>query len=375
MSSELKKDLLKAYDLSFDRTREDVAFERRGEFLQAFPAKRLAHLGLNDYVIGLKKPTFCSYVEARTRPWANIQGATATKFGIYYGKSGDSPAEKYRFTKKFGETRDSAFANVKDALLSLMRLGKADELDFDAIDENPLSQMFKAKILSLYFPEKFLNVCSAPHLEEIANILGHSEGLRLSHYQHLLLQTKNKNSVTKGWSNPKFMCFLYDNFIYNDTEPSSAVRPPRSKSSRRVDFDEINAQRGKVGKLAEEFALDWEKSRLEGNDWVHLIDDIKDLRDRPGYGYDFRSHSDEKTHRFIEVKSIGKLPNGEGYRFFLSDNELGVSRSEDHADEYYFYLVRFDGTGTPCELIPKRAREFFELAEMKPASYTLRFDL
>jgi len=30
--------------------------------------------------------------------------------------------------------------------------------DFSALDENPLSQMFKAKILSLYFPERFLNV-------------------------------------------------------------------------------------------------------------------------------------------------------------------------------------------------------------------------
>lgn len=72
-----------------------------------------------------------------------------------------------------------------------------------------------------------------------------------------------------------------------------------------------------------------------------MVTSIADRRDRPGYGYDFLSFSLSKTSRFIEVKSVGKLSQGEGYRFFLSANEHIVSTSDKHSDEYYFYMVFF----------------------------------
>ena len=90
-------------------------------------------------------------MESGTRAWANIQGATSFKFGIYYGKEKRDPSLRYRFVQKFGDSPKEAFEGVKRALLDLVKLGAVDELDFAAIDANPLSQMFKAKILSLYF--------------------------------------------------------------------------------------------------------------------------------------------------------------------------------------------------------------------------------
>lgn len=152
---------LRTFDASYDVTREDMAFQVRGEFLQAFPKERLNRLSLDEYVIGHQKPTFCAYVEAKTRSWANIQGSTADKFGIYFGKTKSDPNKIYRFTRKYGETKDQAFQAVKAALLDLVRLGGEQIIDFSAIDANPLSQMFKAKILSLYYPDHFLNVCRA----------------------------------------------------------------------------------------------------------------------------------------------------------------------------------------------------------------------
>jgi hypothetical protein len=66
---------------------------------------------------------------------------------------------------------------VKAALLDLVALGATDHPDFAAIGANPLSQMFKAKILSLYFPERFLAVCSSEHLEMLGEIMDFPEGL------------------------------------------------------------------------------------------------------------------------------------------------------------------------------------------------------
>lgn len=327
-------------------------------------------------MIGHQSPTFCTHVEVKTRPWANIQGATANKFGIYFGKTKDDATKKYRFTAKFGATAEEAFQAVKKALIALIRLGQAPDLDFQAIDESPLSQMFKAKILSLYFPERFLNVCSADHLRLLASKLGYEEDLPASEYQHLLLKTKSQNKTTSKWSNPKFMAFLYSVYVHpDDTTAPQNVQAPQTKTHRKVNFEDIQAQRGAIGKLAEDFALRWEKQRLKGAELTSLISKIDDRRDRPGYGYDFLSHTAINVPRFIEVKSVRKLPNGEGLRFFLSENEHVVSKSDSHRDEYFFYLVLFDGESSPIDLMPVRVEDMYQNCEMLPASYVVRFDI
>ena len=356
-------------------SQQDIAEQVRGKFLNDFPLKALKDIELDEYVIGLQKPTFCDQVEAKTRPWANIQGATSNKFGIYFGKTKGDPKKIYRFTKKFGKTKAEAFRAVKAALLDLTCLGAAPTLDFAAIDKNPLSQMFKAKILSLYFPDRFLNVCSSDHLEHLGIELGFDENLFSSEYQHLILTAKYSNSTTKDWRNPKFMAFLYKTYINADDGPTPDVRKPRKKvGHRKVNFEDVQNQRGEIGKAAEEFALKWEKERLEGAGWTELISKIEDRRDRPGFGYDFLSHTASDQERFIEVKSVAKLSKGEGYRFYLSDNERSVSLSLDHKELYFFYLVFFGKNGEPKELKPICASTLYEESEIVPASYVVRFE-
>jgi hypothetical protein len=101
----------------------------------------------------------------------------------------------------------------------LIEAGKS--LRFADIDENPLSQLFKAKILSLYFPDKYLNVCSAEHIEELSEKLGLPSDTFVSEQQHQLLQAAWKTPITSNWSNPKIMTFLYNTFSYpGPTSPS-----------------------------------------------------------------------------------------------------------------------------------------------------------
>ena len=111
----------------------------------------------------------------------------------------------------------------------------------------------------------------------------------------------------------------------------------------------MQKQRAEIGRIAEEYALKWEKERLAGARLERLIDKIEDRRDRPGFGHDFLSHSAEDEDRYIEVKCVAKL--SDGYRFFLSDNEHQTSLSAEHSDGYYFYLVFFDGSRNPVEVL------------------------
>lgn len=372
--SQLSKRTLNAFSKVYEVGHEDEAAQARGAFLRAFPLKSLAAMELDEYVIGLQRPTFCTYVEVKTRPWANIQGATASKFGVYFGKIKGESKKAYRFTKRYGNSCSEAFDSVKNALLELVNLGRAKTLDFSAIDANPLSQMFKAKILSLYFPNRFLNICSSEYLCTLAEHFNFSDDCPVSEYQYLLTQVKKSNAITDTWSNPKFMAFLYRNYIRADTSTGDVITKPRKKVHRKVNFEEVQAQRGVIGRAAEEFALAWEQERLEGIGLGHMIGKIEDRRDRPSYGYDFQSHSSSTQERYVEVKSVRKLSNGLGYRFFLSENEFSVSLLQDHFEHYYFYMVFFDSDSKPVRLTAIRADDLYRTCEMSPAVYSVQFE-
>lgn len=366
---------LKKFEKKFDPAYENRAVIARGQFLQSHSLNSLAHITLDNYVIGKGKPTFCAWVGVKTGSWANIQAGDPLKFGIYFGVRSPDSNMQYRFAKKFGKARDEAFAAIKKALLSLVEAGRAK--DFNEIDANPLSQMFKAKILSLYFPDDYLNICSAEHLEEIALAIGIPEQKFTSAYQHLLAKEKLKSDVTKSWSNPKFMSFLYAKFIGGNLEEDrgGVVKKPKEKINRRVDFEEIAEIRNEIGKHSEDFAIEWEKNRLIGLGYPELAKKIKDRRQSPSYGYDYLSFSAPGRERYIEVKSVGKDRKGGGFRFFLSDNEFSVSQSANAKDDYYFYLVLFDKNGKPYDLLVRQAKELYANSEMSPCAYVVRFDL
>lgn len=366
---------LHAFAQNFDTAYEDKAVSTRGQFLRSYPLSQLKNITLDDYVIGKGTASFCACVEAKTKAWANMQGATANKFGIYFGKTKSDPTIRYRFTQKFGQTKNEAFDGVKEALLNLVKAGKSK--NFSEIDENPLSQMFKAKILSLYFPELYLNICSSEHLKQIALEIGISEQQFVSEYQHLLVEKKLANKITKDWSNPKFMSFLYAKFIRGDLNisPSATVKKPRKKSRRRVNFEDIAANRDAIGKASEEFAIEWEKNRLIGLGYQELAAKIEDRRNIPSYGYDYLSFSAPGHERYIEVKSVGRDRKEECFRFYLSENELSVSNSHESSSDYYFYLVLYGKDGKPCDLLARHAKEFYTSSEISPCAYVVRFDL
>ena len=119
------KDLAK-FEAEYDSSHEDSALQTAGSSLREFPLDSLDKLTLDEYVVGHHEPSFCNLVESGTKAWANIQGATSFKFGIYFGRTKSDATRKYRFTEKFGTNEKDAFAAVKAALLDLVELGGAD---------------------------------------------------------------------------------------------------------------------------------------------------------------------------------------------------------------------------------------------------------
>jgi hypothetical protein len=369
MPLSLPASIFEEFDKQFDTTAEDRAAQARGDFLLAFPPDRLETLTLDEYVIGTGRPTFCAYVEVKTKSWANILGATAFKFGIYFGRTKSDPRRHYRVTAKFGDDANTAFVAVRNSLLDLISAGESRR--FAAVDDNKLSQMFKAKILSLYFPEVYMNVCSAEHIQLLAAELGIPEEFPISRQQHFLLEEKRANPITRDWSNPKFMTFLYNTYIRPDHKRH--LKTLRKRNPPKVNIDEMLENRRKIGEISEKYALEWEKERLLGSGCKQLIKHIEDVRSAPACGYDFRSHTLPDRKRFIEVKSVGRNRAGSGYRFFLSDREHSISQSADHKDDYYFYLVFYEDN-KPVAVESWKAADLYEISELGPNGYVVAFD-
>lgn len=367
--------LAKAFEASFDASIEDNAAQARGLFLAKFPRRRLRLLDIDDYVVGKGQDSFCAVVESKTRAWAYIEGATAKKFGIYYGRYGKrkkGQRKRYHIAEgKFGKRKGKAFIAVRKALVGLVAAG--DREDFAAIDGNPLSQMFKAKILSFYFPDRFINVCSDVHLREMVELAGLGSIDSPSKCQSALVDFKNRSATTQRWSSPKFMNFLYHTFMPDHLEQrvSAGLERPGRPPRRGPDFDKLRERWKLRGEESERHALAFEQERLIGLGLPKLADRIKDCRETPKCGYDFRSFTAPGVPRYIEVKTFTK--DAGGHRFFLSANQLGVSTSVPCRDEYYFYLVTYKPDGLLDEVLVKTAQEAHRLGERIPTEFVMRF--
>ena len=150
---------LREYQVEFEKFRADINSEFKAlfklidNFKKDYSVENILSLSLDNFVIGKGSPTFCNRIENELNAWGNIHGSTAKKFGIYYGVDGSDKEKKYRIGKAiFGASIEEAFENVKSSIIEIVN----DKNDFDLLKSNPISPMFKGKILSIYFPDKFL---------------------------------------------------------------------------------------------------------------------------------------------------------------------------------------------------------------------------
>ena len=107
--------------------------------------------------------------------------------------------------------------------------------------------------------------------------------------------------------------------------------PPMGK----LDYLERAKERMEVGLTGEGLVLSYERKRLLSLGREDLAEKIKwASRESDSYGFDILSFEGDGKRRLIEVKSTKE---GADRPFFLSRNELGVSRREK--DRYWLYRV------------------------------------
>ena len=186
-------------------------FKTREDFVRTFNPKKIASMTIDEYVQGKQsKTSFCYILERTLKGLGNVSGQYATKFGVWYS----SEHQTYRFEKRLGDDYKQAFKKVRTSILNLLEAGKVH--DYDEIISNPLNALVKGKILSVYYPDDYLNIFSNEHLDFYLRSfdLDTAELMKQNvvYKRDALLAFKNSDKDMKKWSIDLFAVFLHSHY-------------------------------------------------------------------------------------------------------------------------------------------------------------------
>ncbi len=375
-------DDLRIKQAEFEGTRQEFKKElikleeKRQRFLKLFPKEKFSNLKIENYALQKgeagSKNSFCYWLENELKELGNIHGATARKFGVYYGVSKSEPnSYKWRITSRFGNSKEEAFSNIKSAIISL--LNSAENNNIQDIRDNPLSNLFKGKILSTYFPDKFLSIFDNKHLEYFLDKLDliYSDSDDEISKREILIDFKNKDKVMSKWKIYEFSKFLYESFgrpskkeeapnelkeylenrkDYPKIKEVNAefvnlkINPENIELERKetksfgkvVDFEKENKINKLLGNRGEEIVFNLEKNYLKNIGKNELANKIKWVsKEDDSLGYDILSFEDDGTEKYIEVKSTSQSENCNA-NFLISSNQHSKAK---RIKNYYFYIV------------------------------------
>lgn len=204
----------------------------RKQFVEDFPIQRLKNITKEEYAVHAgRKDTFCFRIENELVKLGNIHGASAVKFGLYYGKSGEDTTQKYRFSSKFGKSADEAMDNIRREIVLLLIAGSHN--DFDGIRKCTLSPMYRGKILSVYYPEKYLCIFVPEHLTYFMQNLGinFKPDDDVLEQQRKLQEWARKRPECEGWRLHDFSNFLYGSFgrPFSEEKANQSIQEERDR--------------------------------------------------------------------------------------------------------------------------------------------------
>lgn len=177
-------------------------------------------------------------------------------------------------------------------------------------------------------------------------------------------------------------CWMLVRLEPPDAEPLPEIRAPRTlavdtsrggpqKSAVPADasgavsedmFVERDAERRRMGRIAQDVAFESEKTRLREAGHPNPAGAVRPVWNEPALGYDIESQELDGTARPIEVKSA-RYSNG-SLMFFISDNEARKSRE---LPNYHLYLV-LDADSPERDVVQIRGRDLVD-AHLAPVTY------
>lgn len=379
----------------------------RKQFVAKFPVGKIRDIKLTDYVLGRyfidNIESFCYWLEKKLENLGKISGSPAWQYGVYYGTYKKDKGKEYRFMSRWGDSLEDAFIEIRNTIAELLDAGR--KANIDAIANNKIADKLKGKILSTYYPEKYLNIFSSEYLNDVLLHFNLDTKKTINaqaiYKQERLIKFKNDDKVMQKWTLDEFSVFVNDEMarnFYNSNEINPELEdfinpkfPPLSDlviSTVAFDLTDTSHQnesastkKGKVerkakllkrlGTRGELIVLQYENDYLIKNgrkDLAAMI--IHTAKTDDSAGYDIISYELDGQRKYIEVKAT-KLPPGKA-QFFISSNE---KEKAETIENYSIYIVH--GVTTYSPKIWKIGNVFKPLSKkikIEAISYSVRLN-
>lgn len=349
---ELEK-AIKRFDIDRYKMIFKPADDLRKDFIGRFPLSKIKEMKITEYVQGRGKEyrTFCYGIEWELGCLGLIVGATAKKFGIYF----DKHTEDYVVTKYWKKsTIEQSFKFLRNQLYKLIEAGGRE--DIETLRDLHFSPMFKGKILSTYYPEKYLSVFSEDHLDFFIHSLDLDNELPenpdIFDKKRILTEFKLSHKVMAKWPLHAFAHFLYTEYPGDPRKKDETIQFLKGAElitgdfvslkdndankvlvSGKGDYEKQHQAQQKLGERGEYVVLQYEIRKLKQHNIRKKPIQISSEDDTAGYDIESYNINGEKI--FIEVKATNSTPAD--FKFFISANELSIAK--ELKDAYHIYVV------------------------------------
>lgn len=146
------------------------------EFQQKWTKEKVQNMTLEEYTgIGgaeSNRNDFTYWIEIKLKDIGSCRGGSSNKFGIYKSKNNE-----YKYAKKYGQTPEEAFKNIKDKILQIIDFSQNNELE--KIDSIDLGIAYKWKIAFHYQKVDDMKILPILKEEAVKQIYKNEFGLEL----------------------------------------------------------------------------------------------------------------------------------------------------------------------------------------------------
>jgi 5-methylcytosine-specific restriction protein B len=219
MSIETLKEKAKTYSISQEYL--DSKEKGRLEFVTKFPLDKISELSLDQYVLGTDKESFCYWLEFKKIEdkviLFGVGGGNASKFGLYKSKDGSYQigfGEKKKTLN--GKELEDYFTSIKNTIILALKYVAENRISEIKKMNIPFGNMILQKILSIYYPDKFITIGSSNVLIDLAKYIN-LENIDLSSNNLIEINYECKKAIDaipefKNWSYEKTGTFVWNYF-------------------------------------------------------------------------------------------------------------------------------------------------------------------
>lgn len=222
----LKKLNERAKEFEYPQERADQYEAGRLTFLRRFPMEAIKDLTIDQYVQGTNNDSFCYWLEFK-KILLGIGGGNASKFGLYKAKDGNYYSNSGKNKQQLlGAELDAQFKKIKDGIVQALAYTDENAIDKIVTIDIPVWNMVLQKILTIYYPDKFLTIVASDVLIECARDIK-IQNVNLSEKNLIQINYECKKALSalpeyQDWPYSKLGAFIWESY-YDDTKRDNFI--------------------------------------------------------------------------------------------------------------------------------------------------------